>query len=579
MANISQQKRQKMLEFLNKLKQEFQDDDKLRAINEIEIALSEKKYGLVWEKHTEKVDEMLEHNIPVFKEVKERKIVADESKLYNFLLEGDNLHSLKLLLKTHKGRIDVIYIDPPYNTGNKDFIYNDSFVDKTDAYSHSKWLSFMSERLELARELLSEEGVIFISIDDNEQAQLKLLCDEIFGEENFVANIVVESGGVYGPKTAHKYKTILKVKDYCLSYFKNSSTDKPRSPLYDKVSEAFDPRYGFYITDNTILSLSEYLNTDKVLHKGFKKYNLEPSKSNINRLLTIDNDIREYFYSSLADKIYKDSQFTLNLPLEVLNSFNPGEVIKFKNYTLMKMSTGNVRHLQSFAEVIRKNDEINEEISRCVVRGDLWKNFSKDMGNVAKEGSTDFKNGKKPIRLIKQFIKWSNMGIDSIILDFFAGSGTTGHAVAQLNKQDGGNRKYILCTNNENNICEQVTYQRLKNIQSDLPHNLKYLKTEFIPKFDNDDTSISSKMLEFIKELIELQHHVELDDTKHIIVNSEEEFNNAISSVLDNGKIFIRSGILVSSDQQTNLKARGVEIITIPDYYFKEELKEIGELW
>lgn len=189
MANISQQKRQKMLEFLNKLKQEHQDDDSLRALDEIETVLNEKKYGLVWEKHTEKVDEMLEHNIPVFCEDESKKIVANENDGYNFLLEGDNLHSLKLLKKTHKGKIDVIYIDPPYNTGNKDFIYNDSFVDKTDGYSHSKWLSFMSERLEIARELLSDDGVIFISIDDNEQAQLKLLCDEVFGDKSFVGNI------------------------------------------------------------------------------------------------------------------------------------------------------------------------------------------------------------------------------------------------------------------------------------------------------------------------------------------------------------------------------------------------------
>lgn len=122
MPNISHQKRQKMLEFLNKLKQEHQADDSLRALGEIETALNEKKYGLIWKKHTEKVDEMLEHNIPVFCEDESRKIVADENEGYNFLLEGDNLHSLKLLEKTHKRKIDVIYIDPPYKTGNKDFI-------------------------------------------------------------------------------------------------------------------------------------------------------------------------------------------------------------------------------------------------------------------------------------------------------------------------------------------------------------------------------------------------------------------------------------------------------------------------
>ncbi|WP_252344736.1 site-specific DNA-methyltransferase, partial [Gemella sp. zg-1178] len=217
MANISQQKRQKMLDFLNKLKGEHQDDESLRALGQIETALNEKKYGLVWEKHTEKVDEMLEHNIPVFCEDENRKITAKENEVYNFLLEGDNLHSLKLLEKTHKGKIDVIYIDPPYNTGNKDFIYNDSFVDKTDGYSHSKWLSFMEQRLEIARELLSDEGVIFISIDDNEQAQLKLLCDEVFGEENYVGHFI----WVRKKKGSFLNKKIRKMTEYVLCYTSN----------------------------------------------------------------------------------------------------------------------------------------------------------------------------------------------------------------------------------------------------------------------------------------------------------------------------------------------------------------------
>lgn len=184
MANLSKEKRDKMLAFLEELRKNNVDDKNLLAINEIENFINEKKYGLVWEKHSEQVDTDLESNILVFTEEKEKKIVANEEEDYNFLLEGDNLHSLKLLEKTHGGKIDVIYIDPPYNTGNKDFKYNDTFIDKNDGYSHSKWLSFMERRLEIAKKLLTDDGVIFISIDDNEQAQLKLLCDSIFGEEN-----------------------------------------------------------------------------------------------------------------------------------------------------------------------------------------------------------------------------------------------------------------------------------------------------------------------------------------------------------------------------------------------------------
>lgn len=180
MPNLSQIKRERMLAFLQKIKDEHRDDDDmLIALGEIESELTSKKYGLVWEQHEEAVDVMMRDNIPVFTEVPEREITAAPGRGYNFILEGDNLHSLRLLEKTHKGKIDLIYIDPPYNTGNKDFVYDDAFVDKTDLFSHSKWLSFMEKRLRIARNLLSDRGVIFISIDDNEEAPLQLLCDDI----------------------------------------------------------------------------------------------------------------------------------------------------------------------------------------------------------------------------------------------------------------------------------------------------------------------------------------------------------------------------------------------------------------
>ena len=181
-----------MLEYLNRLKEIHTDDESRIAFEKIETALTEKKYGLVWEEHEEEVDKKFVHNIPVFKEVEERKIVADENGDFNFLLEGDNLHSLKLLEKTHKGKIDVIYIDPPYNTNNKEFIYNDTRIGEDDKYRHSKWISFMSERLIIVKKLLNEKGLIFISIDDNEYAQLKLLMDEIFGESNFINSFIWE---------------------------------------------------------------------------------------------------------------------------------------------------------------------------------------------------------------------------------------------------------------------------------------------------------------------------------------------------------------------------------------------------
>lgn len=170
-TNLSKIKRTKMLETISKMKENINDDETLKNLSLIEYELTKKKYGLVWEEHEERVDKELETNIPVFEEVKSRELVKQEEDKYNFLLEGDNLHSLYLLEKTHKEKIDFIYIDPPYNTGNRDFMYDDAFLDTEDGYRHSKWLSFMYRRLEIAKKLLAKKGLIFISIDDNEQSQ------------------------------------------------------------------------------------------------------------------------------------------------------------------------------------------------------------------------------------------------------------------------------------------------------------------------------------------------------------------------------------------------------------------------
>lgn len=241
MANLSQQKRQRMLEFLQTIREEHKDDDDvLIALGEIESELNAKKYGLVWEQHEEAVDVQMRDNIPVFTECEDKEITTDTSGVYNFLLEGDNLHSLRLLEKTHSGRVDVIYIDPPYNTGSQDFKYDDKFIDSEDSYKHSKWLSFISERLFIAKTLLSKNGAIFISIDDNEYAGLKLLCDSIFGEINYMGTIIQN-------KLNAKNDTvnIQKNHEYILAYRKQAiyiSGTKIKPTLVNK-EERFRPAF------------------------------------------------------------------------------------------------------------------------------------------------------------------------------------------------------------------------------------------------------------------------------------------------------------------------------------------------
>ena len=182
---------------------------------------SQKKYGLVWEDKPEAVEQKLETELPVLKEVPSRAIISDNPDAPNhILIEGDNLEALATLAYTHAGKIDVIYIDPPYNTGNKDFIYNDSYVDNEDSYRHSKWLSFMSRRLRIAKKLLSDRGVIFISIDDNELHNLISMCDsqDYFGEANRVG-VMCQATGTTTGQDANKLGSSF---DYCVIYSKSN---------------------------------------------------------------------------------------------------------------------------------------------------------------------------------------------------------------------------------------------------------------------------------------------------------------------------------------------------------------------
>lgn len=583
MANLSKNKREKMLEYLKKLKEINNDDKNIRAITEIENALNEKKYGLVWEDHSEKVDEMLEHNIPIFVEDEKKKIVIDkayverERERFNFLLEGDNLHSLKLLSKTHKGKIDVIYIDPPYNTGNKDFIYDDCFVDRTDGYSHSKWLSFMQKRLAFARELLSDDGVIFISIDDNEQAQLRLLCDSIFSSNNFITQFIWEKTQHFGRQKINYYSNC----EYILCYSKNifnTNTDKLKELLVEKIK-----------TDLVDAPLYNASNKNNKLRfkKGSVKFNLSDG---------IYNTTSNHTYVLLEPVVVKNGYNFNDLKLEFKSRWSQHTIdeeiakgttfwVKSNGFAIRAIYHEGKSANESPKQLIFTN--ANNPLCAYTRNGDkvgVNEEGSSQLSKIIKQNIFSY---PKPVTLIKYLInlyydyKNNIHKKDFLILDFFAGSGTTGHAVMQLNKEDGGNRKYILCTNNENNICENVTYQRLKNIQAELPHNLKYFKTDFISKYSNDEDekTISEKMLEHIKELIELEHHIEIDNEKYIILDDEDKLESILKNIQQDGKLFVLPGIFWTRAQQRIINEKNISVIEVPEYYFRNELRKAGELW
>lgn len=547
MANLSQQRREQMLSFLETLKEQHNDDASLIAINQIEKELTSKKYGLVWEEHEEEVDVKMKTHIPVFTEVKEKEIVGNsESDEFNFLLEGDNLHSLRLLEKTHKGKIDVIYIDPPYNTGHKDFIYDDAFVDRQDGYSHSKWISFMEKRLKIAHSLLKSSGTIFISIDDNEYANLKLLCDEIFGEENMISDIIWNS----------------------------------RKSVSNDAVVSLNHNYTLVYTRN----INEF---NKVKHL-FKLPNNE------NGFANPDDDPRGPWKADPFDA----PAIRPNLTYEIINP-NTGE--KFLPPNGRHWRTEKNKYFELLADnriVFGKTGKSKPQQKRFLYeakeKGATPKSLWDDCG-TATDGTKELQDifgskvfdTPKPTGLIKKIIDLAG-DKDSLILDFFAGSGTTAQSVLEKNKEDGGNRHFILCTNNDGNICSEVTYPRICTVitgkrqdgskySDGIATNMKYYKTDFI---DKESEEIYEDLLVHIKEMIQLEYGVKVDNTKYVMIIDDEEmdsFEDNISSYKELKTVFINQDVMLTTSQEKMLQ--NVEVKIIPDCYFDFELREVGELW
>ena len=431
---------------------------------------SQKKYGLVWEDKPEAVEQKLETELPVLKEVPSRAIISDNPDAPNhILIEGDNLEALATLAYTHAGKIDVIYIDPPYNTGNKDFIYNDSYVDNEDSYRHSKWLSFMSRRLRIAKKLLSDRGVIFISIDDNELHNLISMCDsqDYFGEANRVGVMCRATGTTTG-QDANKLGSSF---DYCVIYSKSNFILKGVG-LTEKDLKRFkdsDSR-GAYST----LQLRKTGNADRredrpnmfypvIAPDGTEVYPFGPTN-----YLSRWRVARKSFEELLRDDmiVWKES---------------PVEYIEVDGYVRSKWtpyvkyySEGRTKQISNLLQDIEGNKKASIVIKE--IFGD--------------KGVFEY---PKPVEFIK-ILETIGSDKDSIVLDFFAGSGTTLHATMQLNAEDGGKRQCILCTNNENGICENVTYERNKRVIEGYTkpngeevagladNNLRYYRTEFLPR-------------------------------------------------------------------------------------------------
>lgn len=577
--NLSQKKRNELLSFLGQLRKEHTDDASVIAFNEIENELTSKKYGLVWEEHSENVDEQMKTQVPVFKNIPERTIISDKELPYNFLLEGDNLHSLKLLEKTHKGKIDVIYIDPPYNTGNKDFIYNDTIVGSDDGYKHSKWLSFMEKRLGIAKILLRNSGVIFISIDDNEQSTLKLLCDSIFGEENFVMSIprITKKSG----KTTNAFA---RNHDYVLIYTKKENNIFVMEEHIDdnfKHSDEFESERGKY-------KLNQTLDYDSLSYSASLDYPLTIE----GETFYPGGDIEKWKERQQGNHKRADWAWRWSKKLFDFGYKNGFIVVKRKKDGTARIYTKTYLNAKiskdKSGEFFIEYEKRTKAMSSIDLIDNIYSNDNakKDLKSFGFDKEFDY---PKPCELIKKLIKLYYKK-DAMVLDFFAGSGTTAQAVMELNNQDGGNRRFILCTNNENGICENITYQRVKTVitgkrtdgteySEGISANLKYFKTEFIPKqSEEEDYSVSDNLLNHIPEMVELQHATDIDNARHILVLTDEDADNLTEEQLAVcEELYVSSSVLLTAKQERMFKQLGINVLLIPDYYFESELLEVGE--
>lgn len=563
-TNISKKKREDLLDKIKQIRafiaaapQDENTDNLLSYLSELEKDVNGKKYGLVFEEHREEIDEVLDTHTPVLTE--EADLFIDHGGQMNFLLEGDNLAALKLLEKTHRGKIKMIYIDPPYNTANKDFAYDDTRVDLTDTFRHSKWLSFMRERLRIARNLLRDDGILFISIDDNEQSDLKLLCDEIFKEENFFSQVIIQSN-----KRGQTYKQIAKTHEYLLIYTRSpeaefneidKTDDDNDLNLLDKIGaynvrelRNRNPKFGKHNRPNLFYPI--YVNPSIVDKDGFCPISLA---------YTTDYCVEVYPFNSTGGE--SCWRWSTKLLSENINSNT-----QFSNVVARAKRDGTFNIYEKYRKTTYKAKSIWLETDVITEKGTV------ELGELGLSERFPF---PKPLFLLKKCLQIGTNSND-IILDFFAGSGTTGHAVMKLNAEDGGTRRFILCTNNENGICRDVTYERIRRVidKEDYAASLKYYKVDYVPISDRMYYEYADELLRHIRELVELENGINFTGNEEIaIVLTDEELEIFLD---DEGickkcrKLYMGHDVLLDAQQAQALQEYNIAVNVIPDYYYKE---------
>lgn len=581
----------------------------------VNLVNTKKKYGLVWEEKIEEVEEQLRTKLPILKEVKERAIINNtESKKTpnHILIEGDNLHALTSLVFTHENRIDTMYFDPPYNTGNKSWKYNNDYVEKDDAFRHSKWLEFMSKRLKIAKKLLKTEGIIVVTIDDYEVATLTLLLDEIFGESNRLGTLIIENNprGRTTNKflaTCHEYALIygkdaslasfnmlkltedqagaFKFKDevgnYRLLPFRRSGglstpTDRPNSEfplIYSKVKNEIiavggknnlDPKTGY--------------DSDKIIHLNPAGDAIESDKESY--LKSLDNtELLEIFP---LDSKGKRRVWRWSDRKKILEAAKAGEFVV--------TSKGNILSVQ-----------LKDRIKSGRKAKSIWVNAKYDASShgtvlideiLSQRNSFDYPKSLHAVVDTLNLIE--NRTVNKpIILDIFGGSGTTMHAVMKMNEEDKGSRQCILVTNNENHIAEEVTYERNKRVirgytnaqGNHVPglenNNLRYYQCDFVdrePSLTNKRqlTQLATELL-CIKEdcYEEVTSHLNKENWNKLFTNGSGQF---VYVVYDD--LYIEEAVeALTQFVQKEIPESKIKVYVFANgqYAYAEEFEDIAE--
>lgn len=601
MANVTKLKRDEMLAYIKQLKQLHTDDESIKALNEIENHLTDKKFGLVFEEHTEEADEKLKDYIPVLCADKERVICKDDSLPYNFIIEGDNLHALYLLEKTHKGKVDCIYIDPPYNTGAKDWKYNNDYVDSNDVYRHSKWLSMMQKRLQIAKKLLNpKSGIIIIAIDDNELNTLGLLLKEIFLDyKHFCITVVHNPNGNQGKNfgICNEFLYFLLPDNNQHLALENRVDNPDVRPLRDVSgnnnlrTDAKNCFYPIFVKNGNIIGFGDVCEDD-----------FHPSSANILR----EDGILE-IYPIDTNGVEKKWVFARHTVESIKNELKVEYNRLRKIYDIIRYKT----HF-TYKSVWTKKDYNANSYGSKLINNIIGNRF----------------NYPKSLYAVYECIYAATLNKkEALVLDFFAGSGTTQHAVNLLNKYDNGSRKCIMVTNNEISLEEEKKLTKLGfkkgdpeweelgiakyvnwprtlcsingvdingkplkgdylvkdvngngiTMQQGFNCNVKYFKCDWVERRP-EDYLLSNALSLHIKEMIELQNFIDLDNEKYLLILTKNDYkkfilNNDKKDLIQ--KVWVNQNIVFDSNEIKELKKYKFKYI--PKEFFGQELKEVAE--